>query len=122
MQRVLIAFITAWVLIGLLASAQFPGGIPFQGYLTDAQGSPVNAPAGLVVAFRIVDRNGREVFYDADTVIVADGILIADIGEEDNPIPSDKLDAESHIEIWINGQQLEGSIPLGSAPFALVSG
>jgi hypothetical protein len=122
MQRLFLAFLTVWMLSGFGASAQVPGVIPFQGYLTNAQGSPVIAPDGVVVEFRVFSGDGRLVFSDVDTVIVVDGILNTDIGDEGNPIPSDKLDPQSYVQVSVNGQQLEGKIPLGAAPFALVSG
>lgn len=125
MKRLLLSSLMVWTLSGFSASAQVPKVIPFQGYLTNAQGVPYEGD--VLVEFGIYNRNGELVFFDKDTLFQVNGIINTNIGDKedgegyDYPVPVDKLDAGSYVKVLVNGQLLEGDIPLGSAPFALFS-
>lgn len=109
-----------------VAYAQVPSFLPLQGFLTDGAGGPIDAPAGLLVTFRILDgATGGTLLHQETQVLAVDGgHFSAYLGD------GSALDLgifEANPDLWLSisveGEaELLPRIQLGSVAYAAMAG
>ncbi|RME38310.1 MAG: hypothetical protein D6788_07720, partial [Planctomycetota bacterium] len=114
-----------WTLGGVLAQAEVPRLIPYQGFLADPTGDPLPGPVDLTVTFYDAANAGAVLFQeDHPGVPLQNGVFAIDIGSETTGgLPDAGLDA---TEVWLGltvdgGTELTPRVRLGMVPFSAKS-
>jgi hypothetical protein len=102
-----------------LAVAASPPVIPVQGVLTDANGTPLDAPVDIRFAIYDAETGGQEVWSETQNVAVQNGLFVAYLGQVN---PLDLSVFKTHDDLWL-GMQVGADpemarIYLGSTPFS----
>ena len=107
---------------GFSALAAAPVFVPVQGYLTDADGNPVDAEVSLTLKLWSDMAAGAEVFSETQAVLVEDGFFSLYLGGAGNPA-LDLATFREHGALFLGfavdgGAELAPRLPLGSVPYA----
>ncbi len=114
MKYTLTALFTLFVLV---ASAQIPQTLSFQGFLTDGNGDPITGNRNFDFEIRRSTDNGVEWNETQTNVAVTDGLYNVQLGSV-TPF-SFAFDQGYVLEITVNDETLTPTIPLTSSAFAL---
>lgn len=115
-----------WILFGILGFSAFlpclgqataPVTIEFQGYLTDAQGGPVNGNVEMVFALHRPASGGIALWSETQTVNVNNGVYFVDLGKV-NPLTTVPFEAPYYLGIKVGAEWLDPRLPLTSAGLA----
>ena len=102
------------------AAAQIPQTLNYQGFLTGATGTPLDAPAGVPMTFALFAATGPALYTEAQSVPVIKGVFNVVIGHV-TPLTL-KFDVPYFLEVTVNGETLAPRQPLASSAYALRSG
>lgn len=108
-------------LLGLLApsaAAAVPDGIDYQGYLTNADGSVVDASISMSFVAYNVDFGGAPLWNQTATVPVEQGLFSVTLATPANPFPAGLFDGPVYIGLFIAGEELLPRRMLSSAGYA----
>ena len=115
----LLFLLAAW---SWAAGAQIPQKLNYQGFLTNAAGTPVDAPAGVPMTFALFAASGPALYTEPQTVPVNKGLFNVVIGSV-LPLPLTlAFDVPYFLEVTVNGEILAPRQPLASSAYALRSG
>jgi hypothetical protein len=109
-------FLLAIALLAGTASAQTT--IPYQGYLTEADGTPLTGSAELTFTLWTAATGGSPTWGEAQTVSLDDGVFSVQLGAEDSFAP-DEFDRPLYLGVSIDGGEELPRVPLGAAGTAL---
>lgn len=119
--KTLIAALAALVLaVPSMVSAQVPGEVPVQGFLTDGQGVPIDASATLT--FRVYDDavSGTELHSEEKTVSVVAGSFSAYLSPD---LSIFAQNTELYLGISVDGgAEMSPRLKLATVPYAAVAG
>jgi hypothetical protein len=105
-----------------LAFAQSPALLPVQGYLTDAEGAPLQGPHTIRATLYDKSFSGAQVFSETSSgVMVEDGAFVLYVGNVGLPAFDLGLFA-THDQLWlelsVDNDVIEPRFRLGSVPYA----
>ncbi len=109
--------ITLTTLIVLVATAQIPQTLNFQGFLTDSQGNPTTATQNMTFSMRRVADNNTVWTETQIDVSITNGLYNVQLGSV-TPF-SFAFDQEYELFVTVNDETLTPPIPLTSSAFAL---
>ena len=113
--------LSAWfAFFASIAVAQIPQTLNYQGFLTGATGTPLDAPAGVPMTFALFAATGPALYTEAQSVPVIKGVFNVVIGHV-TPLTL-KFDVPYFLEVTVNGETLAPRQPLASSAYALRSG
>ncbi|MFH1438057.1 MAG: hypothetical protein ABIJ56_20280 [Pseudomonadota bacterium] len=108
----------AAVLICTAAEASAPSFLPVQGYLTRADGTPVNGETSIQFAIVDTEAGGTALWSETQSLLVENGLLTAYLGEV---VPLDLDIFSDYTDLWLAiqvGAEIgEQRIYLGSMPY-----
>ncbi|MCC6625542.1 MAG: hypothetical protein IT385_30165 [Deltaproteobacteria bacterium] len=112
------ALVTLALATASTAAAQVPGSIPIQGYLTDADGQPVDGPTSIEI-----DLYDGNVSIHAEThqVDVDQGAFIVHFGGGDLDLELFRDHDDLSIGVSVDGVALAPRFDLGAVPYAAYS-
>lgn len=100
-------------------AAMPPDTINYQGYLTNAQGSPLNGNVDLLFSLWDASSGGSELWNEAISgMAVSQGVFEAVLGTT-NPLPDAIFANPLYLEIRVNGEVLSPRKAFKSAPYAM---
>jgi hypothetical protein len=113
------ALLAAGVLALSSVHAQVPNVISYQGFLTEANGDPVNGTITLVFGIYSSAVGGTPLYSETQSLAVRRGVFHALIGSV-TPLPQQLFagNAELYLEITVNGAALTPRRPFTSVPYA----
>ncbi|MEO0560187.1 MAG: hypothetical protein AAF170_18630 [Bacteroidota bacterium] len=101
------------------AAAQAPATLSHQGYLTNANGEPVDGNVLLTFRLYDADAEGTELWAETVGVEVNEGLFHATLGETE-PLSGLTFDAPYWLGITVNsGDELAPRFPLSATPYSL---
>lgn len=117
-----VVFLAVSALAATVALA-VPTVFPVQGYVTDAEGEPLEGDVGAQLTLYNAADGGDAVYSVATTLDVEEGAFTYYLGS-DLELETDILRANDglFLEITIDGETLEPRIEIGSVPYAAVAG
>ncbi len=98
--------IALWLGGSLPATAQAPQGINYQGYLTNADGTPVDADINVTFAAYATDIGGAPLWTQSDTLSVEQGLFSATLANPVNPFPDDLFNGPVYIGLFVAGEEM----------------
>ncbi|MEO1576924.1 MAG: hypothetical protein AAFU65_18405, partial [Pseudomonadota bacterium] len=106
--RTHLLLITAFALVAIAPSggAALPEGISYQGYLTNADGSPVNGSVNITFAVYNVDLGGVPLWNQTETMSVENGLFSTTLGNPLNPFPDGLFDMPVYVGLFVAGEEL----------------
>jgi hypothetical protein len=106
-----------------VAHADLPAGVPFQGRITAANGSPLS-DGGYFTTFRLYDQpaGGVALWQETKTVPVARGVYSTVLGDTNPFPPALTFDHPYYLSVEMPGDaEMTPRFPLGAAPYARVA-
>jgi hypothetical protein len=97
--------------------AALPATIEYQGYLTDAQGVPVNGEVQMVFSLYRLPSAPIALWSETQSVTVTNGVYLVNLGKE-NPLNTVPFEAPYYLGIKVGAEWLDPRIPLTSAGLA----
>ncbi len=98
--------------------AAVPDGINYQAYLTNADGSPVDASVSITFAAYNVDLGGVPLWNQTQPVIVEQGLFTVQLGNPANPFPAGLFDGPVYIGMFVAGEELLPRRPLTTTAYS----
>jgi len=102
------------------AGAQIPQKLNYQGFLTNASGTPLDVPAGVPMTFALFAATGPALYTEPQLVPVNKGLFNVVIGSVTSMTLA--FDVPYFLEVTVNGEILAPRQPLASSAYALRSG
>jgi hypothetical protein len=116
----LFALATLFILVPALAAAGAPDIVPYQGFLRDDEGQPLDGPVNLEIRFFDAESGGTELHSETFINVPVDaGVFSIMLGSTDSLPGSLWNESAVFLETVVNGAPLAPRRQLGSAPFAL---
>lgn len=100
------------------ADAAVPEGINYQGYLTDAAGSPIDAPVTVTFAAYNVDIGGVPLWNQTESLTVEQGLFQVQLANPTNPFPAGLFDGPVYIGMFVAGEELLPRRPLTTTAYS----
>jgi len=121
-QKLLLTIITFFFLAGSI-SAEVPGSMYYQGYLTDDAGNPI-ADSLYDVVFRIYDETNTKLWEESHQIITSDGLFSVQLGSNGSPLDADVF---NHIECWLGitvgtDPEISPRTQLNTVPYSFKTG
>ncbi len=99
--------------------AQAPAQVPVQGFLTDADGAPLDGDQTLELALYDVEAGGTPLFSETQTVRAAAGFFTAYVGDVGTlDLATFRDNGTTYLELTVGGETLTPRMQLGSTPYA----
>ena len=103
-KSTIIFLVTLLVLVPGSVSAAGPGLlVPYEGFLTNAAGQPIDASQNITFRFFTDETGGTALFEESRLVTVEDGVFQTIIGDASTIIPTELAGHELFLEIQISG-------------------
>ncbi|MEM6639695.1 MAG: hypothetical protein AAF610_07320 [Pseudomonadota bacterium] len=116
------SFYRAFALIGFAAGVQVHAAVPetvnYQGYLTNADGTPVNGTVNITFAIYNVDLGGVPLWNQTNSVIVEQGLFSVALADPVNPFPVDLFEGPVFVGLFVAGEELLPRRAMTSNAFA----
>jgi hypothetical protein len=118
------ALFAAFVGICCPALAEPPVIIPYQGYLTDNAGQPLNGAVGVTFALYGVPSGGTATWTDTEMLTVSAGVFSYNLGSNASyPLYSSTLNDPLYLGVQVgNDPEMTPRLRVGADPFARISG
>jgi hypothetical protein len=118
------ALFSALVGICCPALAEPPVIIPYQGYLTDSAGQPLNGLVSVTFALYTAASGGTPTWTDSETLTVSAGVFSYNLGSNANyHLHSSILNDPLYLGVQVNSDpEMTPRLRVGSDPFARISG
>lgn len=117
------AALAALALAGHALFAAVPTAMPYQGYLTDNAGQPVNGTFSVVFALYDVPFGGSSLWSETQpTLNIVAGVVSTDLGLS-VPLPDSLFGDPLYLGVKVGGDaEMTPRLRFGSVPFARISG
>lgn len=117
--RFLPALAMLWITVGTIAQ-DIPRTLSYQGYLTNASGTPVEQVLPISFSLYAAQDGGEPLWSDTQTVVVTGGLFSVDLGSDTAPLPADLPDGSLFLGISVNGDpEMLPRRALRASPYAL---
>jgi Stigma-specific protein, Stig1 len=106
------------------ALAEPPVIIPYQGYITDSAGQPLNGMVGVTFALYGVPSGGAATWTDTEMLTVSAGVFSYNLGSNASyKLYSSTLNDPLYLGVQVNSDpEMTPRLRVGSDPFARISG
>ncbi|MFK8032166.1 MAG: hypothetical protein AB8G18_18190 [Gammaproteobacteria bacterium] len=104
-----------------VVSAAVPDGINYQAYLTNTDGSPVDADVSISFLAYNVATGGVPLWNDTQTITVDQGLFSITLGNPANPFPVGLFDTPVYIGMFVAGEELLPRRELTTAAYSFKS-
>ncbi|MFK8029010.1 MAG: hypothetical protein AB8G18_02115 [Gammaproteobacteria bacterium] len=101
-----------------LSHAAVPDGISYQAYLTNNDGSPVDATVSISFVAYNVDIGGAPLWSQTQSVTVEQGLFSLTLGNPANPFPAGLFDNTVYIGMFVAGEELLPRRALSTGAYA----
>ena len=108
--------------LSLPAVAAVPDSISYQGYLTNADGTPVDTTVTITFAAYSTDVGGAPLWTQTETIVVVQGLFQVALANPVNPFPAGMFDNPVYIGLFVAGEEMLPRRALTSNAYAFKAG